>query len=258
VAKSTTRSRALRAATVGAAGIVVAGLMVAPGHAVTTRHGPVHYAKVSRASRVPAGARRVGPTSRAKQLTGAVALKPRNPGALHAAALEVSNPRSPRFHHYLPRGAFAATYGPSTATVHDVEAALRSAHLAVTSVSSNRMFVHFRGSVGDAEAAFRTRLANYRMHGRVGRATTAPVSLPDSIAPQVASVIGLDTLLTPTSSVERGSKKGTPEPTTGDIAHHAGTRSPTRTALTGSTRAAISGPVRPSGSTSSSRSPGLI
>jgi len=151
-----------------------------------------------------------------------VALKPRHPAALQRDALAVSNPRSRSFHHYLPKGAFAAKYGPSATTVNEVEAALRAAHLTVTSVSSNRMFVHFRGSVGHAESAFRTRIANYRMRGRVGRATTKPVSMPASVAPQVVSVLGLDTLLKPTSRFRRGSKQNTPAPRTAKFTHHPG------------------------------------
>lgn len=224
--KSTARHPTLRAVAVSAAGVVVAGLMVSTGSASATSHGQTPYAKVSRASRLPAGAHRLGATSRAKQISGSVALKPRNPAALRQAALVVSNPRSTQFHHYLPKGAFAAAYGPTDATVSGVEAALRSAHLAVTSVSRNRMFVHFRGSVGDAEAAFRTHISNYRMHGRTGRTTTAPVSVPASIASQVVGVLGLDTLLKPTTSFERGGKKGTPGPTTAKFTHHAGAPNP--------------------------------
>jgi hypothetical protein len=217
-------SKAGRTLTVGAAAAVVAGLLASPVPALAGSHRATPYARVSRPSHLPAHARMVGATSTAKRISGSVALAARNPAALHQAAVAVSDPRSKQFHSYLSKGQFAAAYGPSAATIDGVESALRDAHLTVTSVSSNHMLVHFSGTVGNAESAFRTHIANFRTaNGHTGTATTQPISLPASVASQVVSVIGLDTLLKPTSSFERGSKKGTAAPVTpADIPHYSG------------------------------------
>lgn len=161
----------------------------------STAHVRVTYAKVTRAPRLPHDARRLGATSSSATVSGIVAIRPRNPQALQAAATAVATPHSTSYHQYLSKGAFAAKYGPTASTVAAVRSALTASHLSVTSVSGNHLLVHFRGTVGAAESAFRTRIANYRLaNGDTGRATTTAVKLPSSIASQVDGVVGLNTL----------------------------------------------------------------
>jgi hypothetical protein len=221
--KHGTKIGTARAVAVGASGVVVAALLASPVPAFGAAHGTTRYANVSRAAHLPAHAREVGATSSSKRISGSVALAARNPAALHQAAAAVADPRSPQFHHYLAKNQFASLYGPTAATIGGVESALRSADLKVTSVSSNHLFVHFSGTIGQAESAFRTHIANFRTaSGRSGTATTRPVSLPASVAGQVVSVLGLNTLLKPSTSFERGSKTSTPKPVTpAAIPHYA-------------------------------------
>lgn len=207
--------------TIGAASVVVAGLLASPVSAFAGAHRAVHYARVSHAAKVPHGSRQLGAADTSMQINGAIALASRNPAGLRADALAVSDPRSSRFRQYLPKGAFATRYGATDATIAAVRDALSDAHLKVTSVSANHLFIHFSGTVGQAEDAFRTHIANFRMaNGHSGTATTGPVSLPASIAPNVISVLGLNTLLKPSSSLERGSKRGTPAPRTQSFKHY--------------------------------------
>ena len=265
----------IRIAAIGAAGVVVAGLSHRP-VAVAASHGRTGYAHVSRASRLPAGAHRSAAAAPASaSVARSPSLRATRP---HCNATQSPSPtRGRRATTTISRRAHSRRpTDPRRDCSTPVEAALRAGHLTVTSVSSNHMFVHFTGSVGDAESAFRTRLADYRMaNGRTGMATTAPVSLPASIAPQVVSVLGLNTLLKSSTSFERGSHKSAPkaghpddrplpgrrrtrarrrpaQPTTS--AGSPTTRSPTLTASTGCTRTATSAPARPSRSSSSSRS----
>ncbi len=195
--------------TLGAAGVVVAGFTSAPVSAVAApRSAPMtaisaNYANVSRAPSLPSGARNLGATAASKTISGSVALAPRNPAALERAAAAVSNPRSTSYRHYIAKGSFAANYGPTTATINAVKATLAASHLKVTSVSGNGLLVHFSGTVASAESAFRTKIANIRLaNGRTGTETTTALSFPASIASQVTSVIGLDTLLRPAATLE--------------------------------------------------------
>ena len=219
-------------ATLGAASAVVAGFMAAPVPAVANPAAMTHisktYAHIGRAPRLPSGARAVGATSATKSISGAVALKPRNPAALERAAAAVSNPRSASFHHYIAKNAFAAQYGPTAATINAVKSTLAASHLSVTSVSSNGLMVHFKGTIGSAESAFKTKIANVRLAGgRIGTATTSAVSFPSSIAPQVAGVIGLDTLVTPrTPGLKRPTHPATVRPVTHNFTHPANSAAP--------------------------------
>ncbi|HEX3822865.1 MAG TPA: protease pro-enzyme activation domain-containing protein [Mycobacteriales bacterium] len=196
--------------TIGASAIVIAGFVATPVSALGASHAPTRFARVSSAPRLPAGAHKVGAASTSIKISGAVGLAPRNAAALQKAALAVSNPRSKSFRRYISRGSFAQSYGPTAATINGVEDALRSAHLKVTSVSSNGLLVHFSGSIGQAQTAFRTHIASYRLAGgRTGTATTSAVSFPASVASQVVGVTGLDTLVRPSSSLRHATKPAT-------------------------------------------------
>jgi hypothetical protein len=200
----------LRLVTIAAAATVVAGFMAAPTAALGAAHAPTRFAQISRAPRLPGGARQIGATSTSSHISGAVGLAPRNAAALQKAALAVSNPHSTSFRHFIAPGAFAQSYGATTATIEAVETTLRSAHLKVTSVSGNGLLVHFTGTVGQAQTAFRTHIASYRLaNGHTGTATTRGLSFPASVASQVVGVTGLDTLVTPSSSFRRPSHPAT-------------------------------------------------
>ncbi|MBV9869616.1 MAG: IPT/TIG domain-containing protein [Frankiaceae bacterium] len=223
-------SPTIRIVSISAAALVVGGLLAGPVAAASSQ-GRTPYARIGKAPRVPSSAHYAGRTASSQRVSGSVALKARNPEALRREATAVSNPRSASFHRFLAKGAFAAKYGPTAATIAAVEDSLRSADLKVTSVSANHLFVHFSGTVKQAETAFRTHLANYRMRdGRTAMAPSTPVSMPASVSSQVLSVVGLDTVLQPTSSVERGSKQGTSAPRRPNIAHYAGAPKPCRAA----------------------------
>ena len=218
--------------TLGAASAVVVsftGAASAAGTspAVAMSHISKTYAHVGRAPRLPSGAHAIGAATTSKSISGAVALAPRNPAALAKAAAAVADPKSPSFHHYLSKGAFAAAYGPTTATINAVESTLRASHLTVTSVSTNRLLVHFKGTVGSAETAFRTHIANVRLaSGRVGTETTSAVSFPSSLASSVVSVVGLNTLAALHTHVLRPTHPASVKPVTHNFVHPANSAAP--------------------------------
>jgi hypothetical protein len=217
-----------RIVTIAAASVVVAGFMATPVAAVAAVRAPAvrlsaSYAHVGRSPRLPATAHLLGATSSAKKVSGTVALAPRDPAALEQAAKAVSDPRSPDYRHYLDKGTFASAYGPTPATIDAIKSVLTRSHLSVTSVSSDGLLVRFSGTAGAADAAFRTHLANYRLaSGRVGTETTTPVSFPSSVASQVVSVVGLDTLPDPASSLEHATHPAAVKPVTHHLTHYAG------------------------------------
>jgi hypothetical protein len=180
-------------------------------------------AHVGRRPALPAGARLLGPTDQGRAISGAVALAPRDPAALHAAAAAVGDPHSATFRHYLAKGAFAARYGPTAASIDAVKATLQASHLRVTSVSANGLLVRFSGTVGSAESAFHTRIANLRLAtGRIATETTSAVSLPATVASHVVSVIGLDTVVSLQPRIERPSHPAARPATSPKILHVAG------------------------------------
>jgi hypothetical protein len=137
------------------------------------------------------------------KVSGDVTLRPRDPAAVTAAALAVSNPKSLQYRQYLAPGAFRAKYGPTATTIATVAATLRAAHLTVSSVSSNGMLIHFTGTAAQAGTALHTGFATYRLkNGRTGTEMTSAPAFPTSVASQVTGVIGLNTLAKPVSTIE--------------------------------------------------------
>ncbi len=153
---------------------------------------------VAAAPQFPSGAAAVGAVAATTTETGAVVLRPRDESALRAFISAVTTAGSPEFHHYLAPGQFATSFGPDPDTIASVRAALAGDGLTVTGVSSDGLLVSFSGSAAVVERAFDTGLARLRLaDGSIRQATTSPVSVPAAIAGSVASVVGLDSLVSP-------------------------------------------------------------
>jgi hypothetical protein len=127
---------------------------------------------------------------------GAVVLQPRDEGALTRFISQVTDRKSPLFHHYLAPGAFAARFGPTAATISTVEATLQHEGLSVTGVARDGLIVHFSGSAAHVESAFHTGLNRYTLPGgSIGYGRTSAIRVPSTIASDVTSVVGLDNLV---------------------------------------------------------------
>ena len=152
--------------------------------------------QVAATPRVPHGDRAVGQVAATASVGGAVVLEPRDNAALQRFVAQVSDQSSPLYRQYLAPGAFAQRFGPTAGTIDAVRSQLRAQGLRVTSVSSDGLLVNFSGSARAVQGAFHTHLENYRRsNGTIGRQTTAPVTLPATVAPHVAAVIGLNNLV---------------------------------------------------------------
>lgn len=176
---------------------------VSSGPSASATHAPSALAAVTAAPRLQRGTRVLGALAASTPVTGAVALRLPDPGAVTRFIDDVSNSRSPSFHHYLGRGQFAADFGPRPAVVEAVRHQLSTDGLRVTGVSANHLFVSFSGTAATTEAAFHTGLVRVRLaNGAAGQATTAAVRVPGTIARDVQAVIGLDQLVRESNGLE--------------------------------------------------------
>jgi hypothetical protein len=127
-------------------------------------------------------------------VSGTVVLQPRNEAALTHFIAQVTDKHSPLFHHYLTPDGYAARFGPAPSTIAAVKSQLEASGLTVTDVARDGLIVHFEAPASRVETAFRTGLERYRLaDGSIGRARTAPVRVPATIARYVTAVVGLDT-----------------------------------------------------------------
>ena len=126
-----------------------------------------------------------------------VVLRPRNPRGLHALAVAVATPGSPRYRHFLSTAQFAAEFGQSQATIAQAEAALRNAGLNPGQVSANHLVIPVTTTAGQASASLHTGFERYRLaSGRIGYANTSAPRLPADVAQVTQAVIGLSNLAT--------------------------------------------------------------
>jgi subtilase family serine protease len=87
-------------------------------------------------------------------------------------AAEVSTPGSPLYRHYLPAGAFAPTFGPTSEAIAAVEAWLTGAGLRVDGVSADHLAVSVAGSAQRLSEAFSTSFERYRVGARTAYSNT--------------------------------------------------------------------------------------
>jgi len=106
-------------------------------------------------SSVAAGLSIVGKPDAASQMSFEVALPLRNVDQLQALLIALHDPSNPQYHHWLTPAQFGALFGPDTATVSKVVAALSARGF---SVQTHTRSLHVSGSVAQVEAALGTQL----------------------------------------------------------------------------------------------------
>ena len=151
--------------------------------------------RIGAAPRLPSGARLAGAMRPSARLALTIALRPRNPSALHAFATAVSTPGSADFRRYLSVSQFARRYGATATQIAAVRSALVGAGMTVTKPIANHLTLEASATTAQVQRTFATKLSRVRLAG--GRAaftdTVAP-TIGAAIARDVQGVIGLDSL----------------------------------------------------------------
>ena len=120
-----------------------------------------------------------------------VVLAPRDEAGLDSELAAVYDPTSGQYQRWLAKGQFADRYAPTSDTRDGVVSYLRANGLTVTS-STSPFLVSAVGPSAAVSSAFRTPLHNFRSPtGARYFANSAPVQLPQAIAPGVLGVLGL-------------------------------------------------------------------
>jgi subtilase family serine protease len=177
--------------------VAVAGALVIAGTAAAPDAGasPQQRRQVARtAPRWVAGAHALGRAPASARSTFKVYLAPRGgTAALTAAVAAVSDPRSPRYRHFLTAAQYHASFDATGASVRAVSRWLRSNHLSVASVEAHHRYLSVTGTNASVQKAFGVVIKRFRHEGRVVQANTSAVKVPAGIAPLVWTVSGLDT-----------------------------------------------------------------
>lgn len=136
-------------------------------------------------------ARAVGTPAASAKISFNVVLKLRNAASAEQLALNVSNPKSTSYGHYLTAAQFNARFAPTAKQVASVSGFLSGAGLKVSGIAQGNRWVTASGTVSQIEAAFGTTLKNYSYKGMTLRAATKALTVPSSISGIVSGVAGV-------------------------------------------------------------------
>jgi subtilase family serine protease len=175
-----------------------AGLgFVAAGGPAGASAAPAYQSLPGSVAQFAAHSAATGAVAGSRQLTIQVWMKPNLAGA-ESYATGASTPGTRAYRHYLSPDAYTARFGPTRAAVGKVESWLKSQGFTRIAASSQRNYVRATGDVSKIDAAFRTRLENYRSSAGANAdgyqlyANDQAVSVPGSLAGITMGVTGLD------------------------------------------------------------------
>lgn len=154
----------------------------------------------------------VGPTRSTRTVRLALGLRPRHAAAERRAMRAIYTPGSGHFHQFLTQAEFTSRYAPTAAQVSAVEHYLTRHGFRGVAADPNRMLVTGTGTVGQAERAFHTSIADFRVNGRTLFANTSRAMVPQRLGGTVLSVIGLSDLRRPRPHPARTTSAGSPDP----------------------------------------------
>lgn len=149
------------------------------------------------------GAVQTGTVPGSTKLRMTLTLSPANRAAFEDMARQVSDPRSPNYHHFMTPTQIGAKFGPSTSTVNAAVSYLKSKGMTVSLTADNHMAIVFSGTATQVQNAFSIKLATYKAASRAdgGRLTffsyTSAPKLPSTFASTVVAIDGLQSAFCP-------------------------------------------------------------
>ncbi len=143
---------------------------------------------------VPKGLKPLGTIPGSQKISLSVVLPPSNQDQLHTLLKNLYDPKSPQYHQWLKKGQFDSEFGPSAATVGDVESWLHSRGLEKTELSGSA--VQVSASASTVSSALGTSFEHYRASsGTEGYVAQGAPLVPETLANgQIQSILGLDTV----------------------------------------------------------------
>jgi pseudomonalisin len=178
---------ALAALTLGATAAVTQTALAAPAQAdsawAATLTKAVSYTGTKLGS-LPAG----------HELHLTLGLAPRHAAEQAARLKAISTPGNPEYHHFLTAAQWRAAYAPTTASVSKVTGYLRQQGFRNVAVTGNRLVVTADATAAQAEHAFGTSIARFRLGSRTVYGNTTAARVPAALGGIVTAVVGLNDL----------------------------------------------------------------
>ena len=166
------------------------------GAVAATRAAPPPY--LVQAQSVPqqiAGYKLLGHHNPSAPLVIELALHPNNQAALDSLINALYDRKSLQYHQWLPTGAFAARFGPTSSQLAAVTSFLSQAGLHVVRGAPGTFLLRAAGTSGQVEAAFHTTINDYLAPtGSRYFANATAIGIPASLSSVINGVAGLDNI----------------------------------------------------------------
>jgi len=182
-----------RALLVGTAGVMVLGAIFGISRGTSGAHANPGNVKVpNNVAPWLSQAKLVGQSNPNGQMTVSVYLSPTNEAQLQQLIRDIYTPGTAQYHHFLTPQQFHAQFSPTASTVNAVQGFLSQKGLKVQATAGSNMYVDATGSVEQVEKAFGVTENQYTYKGKTLQANAQAPSIPDSLAPYVTFIGGLD------------------------------------------------------------------
>jgi subtilase family serine protease len=143
----------------------------------------------------PQVTKNLGPEDQSKPISVTVWLNLHNKAALDTAVEQMYDKSSPNYHKFLTREEFKTQFAPTAKDTATVSKFLAAHNMKVTSIDKNNHFIVAQGRVGDAQAAFNTKVNRVMVNGVMHHATTSAPSIAEpATSALVSTVQGLSDL----------------------------------------------------------------
>ena len=101
---------------------------------------------------------------------------------------EQHDKRTANYHQWLKPEDFGARFGVHDSDISQVETWLKSQGFTVEDVSKSKRVIHFSGTTGQLEKAFKTQMHSYQHRGKTEVANNGNISIPTALSPVIAGV----------------------------------------------------------------------
>lgn len=139
----------------------------------------------------------LGDVAPSTPLSASIVFQTRNPTEVESIIQNEENPTSTDYGRYLTPSIYNSEFGPEAADVASLTLYLSGHGITVTQPAGGAY--DLTGPASAFDSAFGTTLATYAYQGGTAMAPLTPVGLPSSLAPSVASVVGLNTFIRPSN-----------------------------------------------------------
>ncbi len=117
---------------------------------------------------------------------------PEQEQALEEFIDQLTNPKSPNYHHWINANEFGQKYGLAQQDLDKIAGWLRSHGFTVNFAYPNRVLLDFSGTAGQVREAFHTELHNLEVNGEKHIANMSEPRIPAALAPAVVGVVSLN------------------------------------------------------------------